>query len=142
MAREGTRSATGNSKPRVFPVVDTTPAIKRTTKPKTVKKVAEPKPVKAKPVGVTKKAPKKEPTVVKKVPCSPPSFAIGGGHAPLHLRCASPLGRISNVNPSSRSGPRRRRLRRRSRRRRPRLRRRSSPRRQPRRRSLLPSPSK
>jgi len=74
MPREGTRSSTGNSKPRVFPVVDTQPAIKRTAKPK---KTAEPKPAAAaassavkgaKPTGVTKKkAPKKESTVAKKV---------------------------------------------------------------------------
>jgi len=71
MAREGTRSATGNSKPRVFPIVDTEPAVKRTNKPKVVKKVAEPKPAAraAKPTGVTKKkaAPKKETGVAKKV---------------------------------------------------------------------------
>lgn len=35
MAREGTRSATGNSKPRVFQSVDTGPTIKRSRKPKT-----------------------------------------------------------------------------------------------------------
>jgi hypothetical protein len=35
MAREGTRSATGNSKPRVFNTVDTGPTIKRSRKPKT-----------------------------------------------------------------------------------------------------------
>lgn len=34
MAREGTRSATGNSKPRIFQTIDTTPAVKRTAKPK------------------------------------------------------------------------------------------------------------
>ncbi|KAI1141339.1 hypothetical protein F5Y05DRAFT_372136 [Hypoxylon sp. FL0543] len=71
MPREGTRSATGNSKPRVFQTVDTAPAIKRTTKPKAkklpttgttgTKPAAKPKA--AKPTGVTKKksaAPKKE----------------------------------------------------------------------------------
>lgn len=83
MAREGTRSATGNSKPRVFPVVDTEPAVKRTTKPKVVKKVAEPKPTSraaAKPAGVTKKkaAPKKETGVAKKV-CAPPLDDGGRG---------------------------------------------------------------
>jgi len=70
MAREGTRSQTGHSKPRVFPIVDTAPAVKRTTKPKTTKKVAAPKAAAkgAKPTGVTKKkAPKKEGAVVKKV---------------------------------------------------------------------------
>ena len=71
MPREGTRSATGNSKPRVFPVVDTAPAVKRTVKPKP-KKEAAPKVAAAKgakPVGVTKKkaAPKKESAVAKKV---------------------------------------------------------------------------
>lgn len=66
MAREGTRSQTGNSKPRVIPVVDTAPAIKRTTKPKTTKKKTEAKG--AKPTGVTKKkAPAKEGAVAKKV---------------------------------------------------------------------------
>lgn len=72
MPREGTRSATGNSKPRVFPVVDTEPAVKRTAvKPKTTK--AAPATTKAKaaakPTGVTKKkaAPKKESGVAKKV---------------------------------------------------------------------------
>ncbi|KAI2472864.1 hypothetical protein F4781DRAFT_427957 [Annulohypoxylon bovei var. microspora] len=68
MPREGTRSATGNSKPRVFQTVDTAPAIKRSTKTKVKKApVAATKPVAkvkaAKPTGVTKKkaaAPKKE----------------------------------------------------------------------------------
>ena len=71
MPREGTRSATGNSKPRVFPVVDTAPAVKRTTaKPKTTKAPATTKTkTAAKPTGVTKKKadPKKESTVAKKV---------------------------------------------------------------------------
>jgi hypothetical protein len=78
MPREGTRSQTGNAKPRVFPVVDTAPAVKRTTKPKAPKKAAAPKPAKAaKPTGVTKKkaAPKKE-GVAKKVCASP--FYPGG----------------------------------------------------------------
>ncbi|KAI1278249.1 hypothetical protein F5Y07DRAFT_69802 [Xylaria sp. FL0933] len=59
MPREGTRSATGNSRPRVFQAVDTAPAIKRTTKPKPKKPSAEPaaKPAAAKPAGVTKKKP-------------------------------------------------------------------------------------
>lgn len=69
MVREGTRSQTGNSKPRVLPVVDTAPAIKRTTKPRTAaaKKKTEAKG--AKPTGVTKKkaAPKKENGAAKKV---------------------------------------------------------------------------
>lgn len=75
MPREGTRSATGNSKPRVFQTVDTAPAIKRTTKPRAKKSptdtaapaTAAAKPAAkvkaAKPTGVTKKkaaAPKKE----------------------------------------------------------------------------------
>lgn len=69
MAREGTRSQTGHSKPRVFSVVDTAPAVKRTTKPKTTKAAAPKATAKgAKPTGVTKKkAPKKEGTVAKKV---------------------------------------------------------------------------
>lgn len=50
MAREGTRSATGNSKPRVFDTPDTAPVITR--KPKT--KTTTVKPAGAKPVGVTK----------------------------------------------------------------------------------------
>ncbi|KAI1116572.1 hypothetical protein F5Y14DRAFT_68792 [Nemania sp. NC0429] len=66
MPREGTRSATGNSRPRVFATVDTAPAIKRTTKPKAKKPAAAAvesttaNPVK--PTGVTKKkaAPKKD----------------------------------------------------------------------------------
>ncbi|KAI0846439.1 hypothetical protein F5Y00DRAFT_145637 [Daldinia vernicosa] len=68
MPREGTRSATGNSKPRVFQTVDTAPAIKRTTKPRVKRSpTASTKPVPkvkaAKPTGVTKKkstAPKKD----------------------------------------------------------------------------------
>ncbi|KAK8096849.1 uncharacterized protein PG998_005073 [Apiospora kogelbergensis] len=68
MAREGTRSATGNSKPRVFETVDTAPAIKRTTKPKTVKKpAAESTAVSSKPAGVTKKTPAKKNGVAAKV---------------------------------------------------------------------------
>lgn len=82
MPREGTRSQTGNSKPRVFPVVDTAPAVKRTTKPKPAA-AEEPKaaaPAKgAKPTGVTKKAaPKKESTVAKKASFS--LCSIYGGH--------------------------------------------------------------
>ncbi|KAK6957110.1 hypothetical protein Daesc_002395 [Daldinia eschscholtzii] len=68
MPREGTRSATGNSKPRVFQTVDTAPAIKRTTKPRVKKSPTTgtkpgPKVKAAKPTGVTKKksaAPKKD----------------------------------------------------------------------------------
>ncbi|RYC60773.1 hypothetical protein CHU98_g5446 [Xylaria longipes] len=62
MPREGTRSATGNSRPRVFQTVDTAPAIKRTTKPKAKKPVAEPGVKPVKPTGVTKKkrGPKKD----------------------------------------------------------------------------------
>jgi hypothetical protein len=63
MARE-TRSQTGNSKPRVVPVIDTAPTIKRkaaAAKPKTETKGA-------KPTGVTKKkAPAKESGAAKKV---------------------------------------------------------------------------
>ncbi|KDN66190.1 hypothetical protein CSUB01_11494 [Colletotrichum sublineola] len=75
MAREGTRSQTGNSKPRVFPVVDTAPVRKQNTaapatakKPKTTTSSAASKA--AKPVGVTKKkaaATKKGPSVATKV---------------------------------------------------------------------------
>ncbi|TDZ54056.1 hypothetical protein CTRI78_v006560 [Colletotrichum trifolii] len=69
MAREGTRSQTGNSKPRVFPVVDTAPVRKTNTtasKPKTTSTAAAKG---AKPVGITKKKAakaKKEPTVATK----------------------------------------------------------------------------
>ncbi len=67
MAREGTRSQTGHSKPRVFQTIDTAPTIKRTTKPKTTK-AATTSTKGAKPTGVTKKkAPKKESTAAKKV---------------------------------------------------------------------------
>ncbi|KAI1420356.1 hypothetical protein F5Y12DRAFT_133584 [Xylaria sp. FL1777] len=67
MPREGTRSATGNSRPRVFQAVDTAPAIKRTTKPKAKKPAAEPSVKPVKPAGVTKKktAPKKDGAVAK-----------------------------------------------------------------------------
>ncbi|CAJ2504895.1 Uu.00g122890.m01.CDS01 [Anthostomella pinea] len=60
MPREGTRSATGNSKPRVFNQVDTEPTIKRTTKPKTTKTASDvvaSNAKAAKPVGVTKSKP-------------------------------------------------------------------------------------
>ncbi|AEO58929.1 hypothetical protein MYCTH_102652 [Thermothelomyces thermophilus ATCC 42464] len=58
MARE-TRSQTGNSKPRVIPVIDTAPTITRKAAPKKKAKGA-------KPIGVTKnKAPKKEGFVTK-----------------------------------------------------------------------------
>ena len=68
MAREGTRSQTGNSKPRVFEPIDTAPAIKRTTKPKAPKKTDAAAPKGAKPTGVTKKkAPAKEGAATKKV---------------------------------------------------------------------------
>ncbi|KAI1846382.1 hypothetical protein JX266_007587 [Neoarthrinium moseri] len=70
MAREGTRSATGNSKPRVFQTVDTAPTIKRTTKPKTASTTdtAATKVKAAKPAGVTKKkAPAKKEGVGAKV---------------------------------------------------------------------------
>lgn len=67
MPREGTRSATGNSRPRVFQAVDTAPAIKRTTKPKAKKPAAEPAVKPAKPAGITKKkvAPKKDGAIAK-----------------------------------------------------------------------------
>jgi len=62
MPREGTRSATGNARPRVFQTVDTAPAIKRTTKPKAKAPAAEPTVKPVKPAGVTKKkaVPKKD----------------------------------------------------------------------------------
>ncbi|KAK2041131.1 hypothetical protein LZ31DRAFT_557285 [Colletotrichum somersetense] len=72
MAREGTRSQTGNSKPRVFPVVDTAPVRKQNAaapaaakKPKTSTAASKV----AKPVGVTKKkatTAKKGPSVATK----------------------------------------------------------------------------
>ncbi|KAF3798098.1 hypothetical protein GCG54_00004003 [Colletotrichum gloeosporioides] len=75
MAREGTRSQTGNSKPRVFPVIDTAPV--RKPRSSTTTTTAADKPKKstsatsaaAKPVGITKKkaaTTKKEPTVAQK----------------------------------------------------------------------------
>ena len=80
MVREGTRSQTGNAKPRVFAVVDTEPTIKRTTKPKTpvTKKVevAKPEAKGAKPTGVTKKKPAKKDTGAAKKVCNP-SLAVG-----------------------------------------------------------------
>jgi hypothetical protein len=54
MPREGTRSATGNSKPRVFQNVDTAPTIKRSAKPRTKTSVAG-KATGSKPAGITKK---------------------------------------------------------------------------------------
>ncbi len=89
MPREGTRSQTGNSKPRVFPTVDTAPAItrKKTTKPKA--KVA-PVAKGAKPTGVTKKkkaAPKKEPGVVAKVRAPPRAGSLDAlAHRPARCR--------------------------------------------------------
>jgi hypothetical protein len=69
MARE-TRSQTGNAKPRVIPVVDTAPTIKR--KPAAKKAAAKTEAKGAKPAGVTKKkAPKKESGAAKKVRTSP-----------------------------------------------------------------------
>jgi hypothetical protein len=61
-----TRSATGNSKPRVIQVIDTAPTITR--KAPTKKKVAtKTEATGAKPTGITKKkkAPKKDSTVAK-----------------------------------------------------------------------------
>ncbi|KAH7028016.1 uncharacterized protein B0I36DRAFT_365136 [Microdochium trichocladiopsis] len=55
MPREGTRSATGNSKPRVFQTIDTAPAIKRTTAPKTKKSTTTPKPAGVKKAAAPKK---------------------------------------------------------------------------------------
>lgn len=77
MPREGTRSATGNSRPRVFATVDTEPAIKRTTKPKAKKPAAESTTNPVKPTGVTKKkvAPKKEGAVAK-VSCLSPTSSL------------------------------------------------------------------
>lgn len=67
MAREGTRSATGNSKPRVFQTIDTAPAIARKPRAKTTTTTPATKKAGAKPTGVTKKtAPKKESTIAKK----------------------------------------------------------------------------
>ena len=69
MAREGTRSQTGNATPRVFKPVDTAPVIarKKSAKaPKTKAKAALKPVVAVKPTGVTKnKAPKKEGVIPK-----------------------------------------------------------------------------
>jgi len=70
MAREGTRSATGNSKPRVFPTVAETAAPKKRATANTgAKRGPKKTAVKAsKPVGVTKKkaAPAKKTSVATK----------------------------------------------------------------------------
>lgn len=87
MAREGTRSSTGNAKPRVIPVVDTAPVIKRT---KTTKKKVVPeskaKKAAAKPAAKKRGAPKKETAagVAKKV--CPPPLALS---ACIYLVCIS-----------------------------------------------------
>ncbi|EGY14233.1 uncharacterized protein VDAG_05397 [Verticillium dahliae VdLs.17] len=70
MAREGTRSQTGHSKPRIFETVDTAPVTQRkktTTKPAVKKAPVAPAVKGAKPTGVTKKktAPKKDGPVAK-----------------------------------------------------------------------------
>ncbi|KAM0276057.1 hypothetical protein ACHAQH_007143 [Verticillium albo-atrum] len=70
MAREGTRSQTGHSKPRIFETVDTAPVTQRkkttTTKPAAKKATAAPATKGSKPTGVTKKtAPKKDGPVAK-----------------------------------------------------------------------------
>lgn len=73
MAREGTRSSTGNAKPRVIPVVDTAPVIKR-TKSKTTKKTApesKAKKAAAKPAAKKRSAPKKETAGAAKKVCYP-----------------------------------------------------------------------
>lgn len=75
-----TRAATGNSKPRIIPTVPTTTTTTKTTTKKTSKPVTANTPAKrapaakkstttkaAKPVGVTKKAPVKKPTVGDKI---------------------------------------------------------------------------
>jgi hypothetical protein len=66
MAREGTRSQTGHSKPRVFTNVETGPTIKRTKPAASRKTKAVPRA--GKPVGVSKKAaPAKKTSVAAKV---------------------------------------------------------------------------
>ncbi|KAL2755486.1 hypothetical protein ACRALDRAFT_1076905 [Sodiomyces alcalophilus JCM 7366] len=68
MVREGTRSQTGNSRPRIFPVVESAPATVRKRAPKTKKSTEEAVPKASKPTGVTKtkakvtKAPKQTKT--------------------------------------------------------------------------------
>ena len=78
MAREGTRSATGNSKPRVFQTVDTEPAIKRATKTKKTSSddgTVAAKVKGLKPTGVTKKkAPAKKEGVGAKVRLTYPLY--------------------------------------------------------------------
>ncbi|KAI0973405.1 hypothetical protein F4678DRAFT_426626 [Xylaria arbuscula] len=98
MPREGTRSATGNSRPRVFQAVDTAPAIKRTNKPKAKKPAAEPTTVKpVKPVGVTKKktVPKKDGPVAKVGWISRFPLLLGVWNALYYQPCSH------NLNPSS-----------------------------------------
>jgi hypothetical protein len=81
MARE-TRSQTGNSKPRVVPVVDTAPTITRkaATKKKAVPK-AEAKG--AKPTGVTKK---KSPVAKVGISCHPTYPWPAGEGVPVNVR--------------------------------------------------------
>lgn len=76
MPREGTRSATGNSRPRVFPTVDTAPAIKRTTKPKAKKPAVESTAKPVKPTGVTKKVAPKKDGAAAKVNCLSPTSSL------------------------------------------------------------------
>ncbi|KAL1869690.1 hypothetical protein VTK73DRAFT_3027 [Phialemonium thermophilum] len=73
MAREGTRSQTGHSKPRVFSVIDTAPTIKRSKPKKKATKKESPlakitNGKLGKPTGVTKKkATKKDVSTTQKV---------------------------------------------------------------------------
>lgn len=67
MPRDGTRSQTGNSKPRVFAPVDTAPVIKRAAAKVKAKVSSKPTTTTttktAKPVGVTKTKPAVKPKV-------------------------------------------------------------------------------
>ncbi|XMA10026.1 hypothetical protein WAI453_002817 [Rhynchosporium graminicola] len=67
MAREGTRSATGNSKPRIFPTVTEPTTTKRATANTGAKRGPKTTATKAsKPVGVKKAAPAKKTSVATK----------------------------------------------------------------------------
>lgn len=78
MAREGTRSQTGNARPRVFTTVDTEPTIARKSAPKTKTKKTT---ATAKPAGVTKKPAKKASpaTKVRTLPEGFPGLALPEG---------------------------------------------------------------
>ncbi|ROT36432.1 hypothetical protein SODALDRAFT_325767 [Sodiomyces alkalinus F11] len=98
MVREGTRSQTGNSRPRIFPAVESAPAAvrKRTSQAttKTKKTAEDPVPKAAKPTGVTKskakvtKGPKKAKTETGNKG-APKTAKVGGGHEANVDNCCS-----------------------------------------------------